>query len=206
MEPLGIVLGLGNPGATYHRTRHNLGFRVVDRIAQLSGVSLGIDEGVGRLALTAEAMIEGGRYILGKPCTYMNRSGQAGAELCRAYQVPAERLIVVYDDADLALGRIRVRPNGRPGGHNGVRSLIECLGTADFPRVKLGVRGGDRGGVDLADYVLDEFGPDEEPTADALVELGATAVTSLLVQGVTTTMDRFNGQTAAVTPQDQEKE
>lgn len=206
METLGIVLGLGNPGVKYSRTRHNLGFRVVERLAERAGTVLAVDPRLGFEARTAEAVIEGTCYILAQPWTFMNRSGRSGAELCRYHDVPTQRLLVVHDDADLALGRIRVRQGGGPGGHNGVRSLIEELGTPDFPRIRLGVRGEHRDRVDLAEYVLEAFGPEEEPIAEALVGLGAEAATSVWVQGVAKTMDRFNGTSAIVPSEDPERE
>jgi len=206
VETLGIVLGLGNPGSTYARTRHNLGFRVVDRMAEQAGATLEIDADLGRQAWSAEAAIEGGRFILAKPRTFMNRSGRAGAALCRRYEVEPARVLVVYDDADLELGRLRIRPDGGPGGHNGVRSLIDSFGTRDFPRLRLGVRGEGRGEIDLADYVLGPFEPDEETVAEALVKLGAEAARSVLLEGVETTMNRFNGRTVVVTPEDREED
>ncbi len=193
-----IVLGLGNPGERYRGTRHNVGFRVVDELARRCGVrlrALPLDE---RVAWGAEAEISGRPVLLAQPRTYMNRSGRAALLVCRAHREDPADLIVVHDDADLALGRVRIRAGGSAGGHNGIRSLLETLGTDAFVRVKLGVRGTGRpSGEDLADYVLEDFEPDERPLADSLVVLGADAVEALIAEGLGPAMNRFNGTKAA---------
>ncbi len=190
-----IVLGLGNPGARYGTTRHNLGFRVADVLAARRGVAFRRRDEVTDLALLAETEVGGEAAILAKPRTFMNRSGRAGLALCRSFEVPVEDLIVVHDDADLELGRIRIRRGGSAGGHNGLRSLMAALGTEEFPRVKLGVRGTGREEMDLADYVLEEFEEEERSAADALVVLGADAVEGVLAEGLLAAMNRFNGRT-----------
>ena len=197
MNALTIVLGLGNPGETYRATRHNLGFRTLDRLASRTGTRL---EAQGELrpdAWWAQTRIGEGAVVLAKPRTYMNRSGRAAAALCRTFFATPADLVVVHDDADLALGRVRVRRGGATGGHNGLRSLIDVLGSAEFVRVRLGVRGAERDGVDLAQYVLEPFDPEETAAAHALVEVGAEAVESLLVVGLDATMNRFNGRNVA---------
>jgi PTH1 family peptidyl-tRNA hydrolase len=135
-----------------------------------------------------------GRVVLAKPRTYMNRSGRAAVAICRHFDAALDSLLVIYDDADLALGRIRIRPEGGTGGHNGVRSLVEVLGSGAFARVRLGVRGEGRFDKELADYVLERFEPEEQPIVDDLVELGADAVEVSLEQGLQAAMNRFNGQ------------
>ena len=192
MERLTIVLGLGNPGARYRATRHNLGFWVLDRLAERRRVSFRKTSELWGRAWTAEVESPAGPLVLAKPCTYMNRSGRAGAMLCRRYSVDPEQLLVVFDDADLELGRLRVRPGGRAGGHNGMRSLIDALHTDRLPRVKLGVRGEGREQIELADYVLEEFESAEMPIAEGLADLGAEAVESVLENGIETTMNRYN--------------
>jgi PTH1 family peptidyl-tRNA hydrolase len=129
----------------------------------------------------------------------MNRSGLAAAALCSHYSAGPAQLLVVHDDADLELGRLRVRPEGRAGGHNGLRSLIEALGSQQFPRVKLGIRGASRGEGDLAAYVLDVFEPAERSVADALVERGVRAVEAILAHGVAEAMNRCNASSIAET-------
>lgn len=191
-----LVVGLGNDGPEYRWTRHNVGFMVADAIAQRCRAEFHARGDLGRLTWTADTEVAGERVILAKPRTLMNRSGQAAAALRRKYGSEPADLIVVYDDADLTLGRVRVRPEGGTGGHNGVRSLIEVLGIRDFPRVKLGVLGEGRHSRDLADYVLDRFLPDERPIALRMVELGADAVEAVIRDGVGAAQRAFNGVSA----------
>ena len=191
-----LVLGLGNDGPEYRWTRHNVGFMVADAIAERCGATFAARGDLGRLTYWAEAVFGGQRVVLAKPRTLMNRSGQAAAALSRKYGVDAGDLIAVYDDADLAFGRVRVRPEGGTGGHNGVRSLIEVLGTRAFPRVKLGVLGEGRHSRDLADYVLDGFHPDERPVVLRMVELGADATEAILRDGVESAQTAYNGVSA----------
>lgn len=189
--PPKIVIGLGNPGASYARTRHNLGFRVVERAAELLGTRFRRDEASSDV-LTAEVSGTGGHAAwLAKPRTFMNNSGRAALALSRRYDVEATEFLVVYDDADLALGRLRVRRGGGTGGHNGLRSIQQTLATSDFVRLKLGVRGAGRPTVDLAEYVLAPFDDDELPLVEALVMRGADAVVLALNEGLETAMNRI---------------
>ncbi len=188
-----IVLGLGNPGARYVRTRHNAGFRVLDLLAERAGVAYRREADLGQICWTTEAALSGTDVVLAKPRTFMNRSGRAGLALLERFAASPEDLLVVHDDADLALGRVRVRPEGSAGGHNGLRSLIATIRSSAFPRVKLGVRGEGRADADLADYVLDEFHDAELETAASLVVLGADAVQTVFEEGVAAAMNRFNG-------------
>lgn len=188
-----IVVGLGNPGQRYRANRHNLGFRVVERLARAAGVELEGAADSGRDARTVEAQLAGRSVLLAEPCTYMNRSGRAVAALIAGRGTRPEDLVLVFDDADLELGRVRVRLGGGAGGHNGVRSVIETLGSGAFVRVRLGVRGAGRDDGELADYVLEDFAEEELETAEALVRLGADAVTGYLRDGLEPTMNRFNG-------------
>ncbi len=188
-----IVLGLGNPGARYNRTRHNVGFRVLDLVAERAGARFERTEALGDVCWSAEASIAGADIVLAKPRTYMNRSGRAGAELVERYRAAPADLLVVHDDADIGLGRIRIRPGGSAGGHNGLRSLIAVLKTMDFPRVRLGVRGTAREDVDLVEYVLEDFEDGEREAVDAMVSAGADAVEAVLGEGLTAAMNRFNG-------------
>lgn len=206
MESPQIVIGLGNPGNEYRDTRHNIGFRVLDLLARRAGGRFEVAGEMGRNVWTAEfpRSCTGG-VVLAKPRTFMNRSGRAAAALARHYGVPPERMIVVYDDADLALGRIRVRPEGGSGGHNGIRSLAEVLGSGAFPRVRLGVRGTGRELRDLADYVLEPFSTEEAPVVEALVELGADTVQIALREGVEIAMNLFNGRSVASIEQSEEE-
>ncbi len=199
MDRLTIVLGLGNPGARYRATRHNVGFWVLDRFAKRRGVRFRIASEILDRAWTVEIDGPSGTLVLAKPRTYMNRSGRAAAELCRRYAAQPEQLLVVHDDADLELGRLRVRPGGRAGGHNGMRSLIDALRTDRIPRVKLGVRGAGRDEAELADYVLEDFASDEVPIAERLADLAVEAVGSVLDDGLATTMNRYNARLVTLT-------
>jgi len=194
---LKLVLGLGNEGPEYRWTRHNVGFMVVDEIAARAGAAFTARGDLGRLTLSVETEWAGHRIVLAKPRTLMNRSGQAGAALRRKYGVEPGDVIVAHDDADLVFGRVRVRPEGGAGGHNGIRSLMEALGTGAFVRVKVGVLGEGRHGTDLADYVLDPFLPDERPVVDRMVALAADAVDSVLRDGVIAAQAAFNGASAS---------
>jgi len=193
---LRIVVGLGNEGTEYRGTRHNVGFEVADVLAERTGAAFSSRGDLGRLAWTAACELAGERVVLAKPRTLMNLSGRAAAALCRKFSVDASALIVVYDDADLALGRVRVRPEGGTGGHNGLRSLVEVLGTPAFPRVKLGVLGEGRHARELADYVLDRFLPDERPVVARMVGTGADAVEAVVGSGIEAAQRAFNGDLA----------
>jgi PTH1 family peptidyl-tRNA hydrolase len=192
MDAQRIVLGLGNPGIQYRSTRHNIGFRVVDLVADRRGVTLRAEGELKSRAWLAETHARGGRLVLAKPRTMMNRAGRAALALCRHYDAPPEALLVIYDDADLALGRIRIRRRGGTGGHNGLRSMVECLGSSAFPRVRVGVRGAGRDDQDLADYVLDPFSESERPIVEPLIERAADAVETVLAEGIERAMNRYN--------------
>jgi PTH1 family peptidyl-tRNA hydrolase len=191
-----IVLGLGNPGERYRWTRHNLGHKVVDLLRERWGPRETIRTAIGKTAWAVSVRIAGQPTILSKSRTYMNRSGRAAVALREHYGIEASDLLVVYDDADLELGRIRIRPEGGAGGHNGMRSVIAALATEGFPRIRLGVLGRDREATDLADYVLAEFDPDEQAVARALATLGADAVEAVLRDGIPDAMNGYNGRTA----------
>jgi PTH1 family peptidyl-tRNA hydrolase len=193
LDSLPIVLGLGNPGEKYRDTRHNVGFWVLDRLADRSETVLRAEGELRKYAWFAEARLAGCDLVLAKPRTYMNRSGRAASALCRAFSAQPEQLWVVHDDADLELGRLRVRGGGGAGGHNGVRSLIEVFGESDFTRIRVGVRGPERPEEELADYVLSDFSNAEREIADTLCDLAADAVESLIRNGLGTTMNRYNG-------------
>jgi PTH1 family peptidyl-tRNA hydrolase len=190
---LRVVLGLGNDGPEYRGTRHNVGFMVADTIADRCAVAFSARGDLGRLAWTVESEYAGEPVLVAKPRTLMNRSGQAAAALSRKYGLEPKDFIVVFDDADLAFGRVRVRPEGGAGGHNGVRSLMETFGAGVFPRVKLGVLGKDRHSRDLADYVLDRFDQDERAAVALMVESGADAVASILRDGVEAAQRAYDG-------------
>lgn len=183
-----LVLGLGNPGSEYRATRHNLGFRVVDELAERRGIALDRQE--------CRAVI-GGRddLLLAQPMTYMNRSGYAARCLCERRHVAPRRMLVVYDEVWLPLGRLRARSGGGPGGHRGMESVIQSLRTDEIPRLRLGVgwEGGPPEGVDLVAHVLDGFPPEDDDRVAALVARAADACEHWVEHGIQATMDRFNG-------------
>ncbi len=182
-------MGLGNPGRRYRGTRHNVGFRVVDLLARRWGVSFRAE---GK-AEVAEAQVAGQRVVLAKPLTYMNLSGEAVSELVRRLGIPPGRVLVVYDDMDLPVGTIRVRARGSAGGHRGMASVLEAVGTPEVARVRVGIG---RPGGDAVDHVLSRFSPEEEPVVAEAVERAADAVETALQEGIERAMDRFNRRTA----------
>jgi PTH1 family peptidyl-tRNA hydrolase len=193
-----IVLGLGNPGTRYRETRHNLGFRVVDSLAARWGAPLALRRELQ--SWVAEVERPGGPLLLAKPRTYMNRSGRAARALCEHFGIEPSRLLVIYDDADLDLGRLRLRPAGGRGGHRGLGSTIDALATERIPRLRLGVRGAGRGDEPLADYVLTPFDPEERPIASELVERAADVVEAVLEHGLEAAMNAHNRRDASPAP------
>jgi PTH1 family peptidyl-tRNA hydrolase len=185
-----LVVGLGNPGDRYRDTRHNVGFEVVDALMERAAAGA-LRPHPDWWAL--ETALEGVPAVLLKPLTYMNLSGSAVQGALAAWSLPPERLVVVVDDVALPTGRLRVRARGSHGGHNGLRSIEEALGTRDFPRIRIGV-GSEPDGPELADYVLSKF-----PSRDILivrraVERAAEAVVAVLRDGVEDAMNRYNAE------------
>ena len=183
-----VIVGLGNPGGEYAQTRHNVGFWCVDRLAE--GYAIGFSRR-HRSALVGDGVIEGRRVVLAKPRNYVNRSGEAIVYLLARFKVSPRHLVVVCDDMDLPLGKIRLRPRGSAGGHNGIRSIIDVTGTQEFARLRVGI-GRPKEGASQVDYVLAGFPDDEQEAADQAVELAAQAVVSVLTDGVEIAMNRFN--------------
>jgi PTH1 family peptidyl-tRNA hydrolase len=183
------VAGLGNPGERYRRTRHNAGFMAVDALAARARVA-GRVEGE---AWVAEASVGGGPVLLVKPLAFMNASGAPVARVLAVHGGSPAELVVLVDDVALELGTIRVRERGSHGGHNGLRSLAETLGTEEFARVRIGVRRGELPD-DLAGYVLADFAPEEILVVQEAVGLAADAVQCLLEEGPAAAMSRFNGR------------
>lgn len=182
-----IVVGLGNPGRRYAGTRHNAGYEVVQRLAG----SLGVRWEDAGWAKTARGRVKGATLLLATPVTYMNLSGQAVRDLLRRRRRRPEDLLVVYDDMDLPLGRLRLRPGNGGGGHNGVQSIIEELGTGAFPRLRIGI-GRPPAGVDPVEFVLERFTPAEQPHIDEAVSRAAEAVIVTVTQGLPAAMNRYN--------------
>lgn len=184
-----LIVGLGNPGDRYRRTRHNVGFMVADALAARAGVR----KGVGAAdAWIAEARLGSETVLLVKPLTFMNRSGAAVERLLAAHGCAASDLIVIVDDVALDLGTLRIRERGSHGGHNGLRSLIETLGSEEFPRVRVGIRKGELP-EDLAGYVLSDFPEEDVLVVQEIVGWAADAVECLVREGVPAAMNLFNG-------------
>ena len=185
-----LIVGLGNPGREYERSRHNMGFRALDLLAGTLGVSV---KKAKFRALTAQASYRGQKLLLMKPETFMNASGMAVEQAVQYYKLPPERVLVLFDDISLAPGRIRVRPSGSAGGHNGIKSIIGCLNSQGFPRVKLGVGQKPHPDYDLADWVLSNFTKDEDAHVTRAAEAAAEAALTVLTEGVPAAAAKFNG-------------
>jgi PTH1 family peptidyl-tRNA hydrolase len=182
-----LVVGLGNPGREYEQTRHNVGFRVVDRVGARAGVDVDRKQ-FG--ALVAPARVAGRSAVLAKPQSYMNRSGEPAASLRGYYKATNPEIVVVHDDLDLPFGEVRVKVGGGHGGHNGLRDLTRALG-ADYVRVRFGI-GRPPKGWDAADYVLGKWAPAEAEALEAAVDRAAEAVELVLDKGPTPAMNTFN--------------
>jgi PTH1 family peptidyl-tRNA hydrolase len=183
-----LIAGLGNPGAKYRGTRHNVGFDVMDLLAQRHEL---VFDAAPAEAVQAKWRRADGIVLLVKPLTFMNLSGEAIGGLARYYRVEVPDLLVVCDDVNLPLGRLRARASGSEGGHNGLRSVAEHLGTIDYARLRIGVGRGDAR-RDLADHVLARFEPDEVPGIDAAIARAADAAETWISEGMAKTMNAFN--------------
>ncbi len=184
-----LIVGLGNPGDKYDGTRHNAGFLAVDALA---------DKGQFRIsrvkfkALTAQGSVGGQGALVMKPTTYMNLSGEAVGEAARFYHIPPANVLVISDDVDLPLGKLRLRTGGSAGGHNGLKSIIQHLGTDQFPRIKIGVGGKPHPDYDMADWVLGRLQGEDRKVLDEAAERAAEAAACLLKDGPQKAMNRFN--------------
>ncbi len=184
-----IIAGLGNPEAKYHQTRHNAGFMAIDRIAQKAGCPM---ERLKYKSMCGTAEIEGKRVLLMKPTTYMNLSGQAVQEAMQFYKVPAEKVLVIYDDISLDVGKMRIRRKGSDGGHNGMKNIIYLTGKDTFPRVKVGVGNKPHPDYDLAAWVLSKFTDAELKTLDATFNNAWEAARLVLLGEIDKAMNQFN--------------
>jgi len=184
------VSGLGNPGPEYEHTRHNVGFEVVDRLAREAGISV---KRIDSRALTGRGRIGDEPVMLAKPITYMNASGEAITALLKKLKLGPDALIVVSDDIDLPLGVLRLRPQGASGGQKGLKSIEACLGTREYARLRIGIRGERYSRErELGDYVLDRFSKAERATIDEALDRAAEAVRTWLSSGIAAAMNRFN--------------
>lgn len=183
-----IIVGLGNPGKKYEKTRHNMGFITVDLIAEKLGIQ------VNKLkfkALMGEGFLGTERILLMKPQTYMNLSGQSVREVVDFYKIPPENLILIYDDIDIERGQIRIRKKGSAGTHNGMRSVVPAVGSLEFPRIRIGI-GGDRK-LHIRDYVTGGFAKEEKEPLMSAAKRAAEAAICLIEDGIDTAMNRYNG-------------
>jgi len=193
-----VVVGIGNPGAEYAGSRHNVGAWTINRLAK----KLGAELKNSRLAGTAEAGWEGRSILLVRPRTFVNESGRAVAEILRRTGTTPERLLVVCDELDLPAGQVRVRPRGGHGGHNGMRSIIGASGASDFPRVRIGIGRPMAGGAPswdpehVAGYVLSNPPPEDRRVLESAAERAADAVLAIISEGVDPVMNRFNHESA----------
>ena len=185
-----LIVGLGNPGREYEKTRHNCGFRAVDLLAENLGCKI---DKLKFQGLYAQANYNGTKVFLLKPQTYMNLSGRSVLQLSAYFNIPPQRIIVMFDDISLEPGRLRIRPNGSAGGHNGIKSIIQEVGSQEFPRVKIGVGAKPNPNYDLADWVLSTFSANEEKTLAVSLDNAAKAALAIIDHGVPEAANRFNG-------------
>ena len=186
------MVGLGNPGKEYAHTRHNAGFRALDVLADKLG---GKVDKLKFQGLYCQVNDQGRKIFLLKPQTYMNLSGKSVLQLSSYFNIPPQRIIVLFDDISLEPGRLRVRADGSAGGHNGIKSIIAELGSQDFPRVKIGVGGKAHPDQDLADHVLSGFSAKEEKDLKSALERAADAALTIMEKGVAEAANRYNGST-----------
>ncbi len=188
-----LITGLGNPGRAYRLNRHNVGFMVLDRLADHLGVSFTRKQGK---ALVTDARSRGVQLILVKPQTYMNESGQAASAMIRFYKIPLENFLVIHDDLDLPMGTLRMRPGGGAGGQRGLRSIINQLGTPEFPRLRVGI-GRPPGRMDPAAYVLQNYSGAELESLPIVLDHSVEAVLTYIHEGIQAAMTRHNSDVLA---------
>ncbi len=184
-----IIAGLGNPGTQYEMTRHNIGFHTIDYIADELNVKV---KKLKFKALYGECEIAGEKVLLVKPQTYMNLSGESIGDFSRFYKIKPENIIIINDDISLDTGRIRVRPKGSAGGHNGLKSIIYHLNSDEFPRVKMGVGAPQNKDYDLADFVLGRFTKEEIPIMEKAIIKAAAAAEEIIRSGAASAMNKYN--------------
>jgi PTH1 family peptidyl-tRNA hydrolase len=182
-----LIVGLGNPGQEYKNTRHNVGFMVVEELARELRV---IRQKYVHSGVVAWTRFHGETLLIAKPLTFMNLSGKAVQQMVKANHITLSELMVVVDDLDLELGVIRLRARGGSGGHKGLQSIIDCLGTQDFPRLRVGI--GRPPGEDVIDWVLTRFSPDEETVVKPAIDQAVKALKLWLVSGIEKAMNRYN--------------
>lgn len=188
-----LIVGLGNPGEEYRGTRHNVGFDAIDIISKKYNIELNRVKFKG---VYGEGFIDGKKVMLLKPTTYMNLSGESIGEVANFYKIPHEDIVVIYDDISLDIGKLRIRVKGSAGGHNGIKSIISCLGGDMFPRVKVGV-GAPKG--NLVSHVLGKFTTEERTILNKALEASSEAAITIMTKDTNEAMNKFNGFNAADT-------
>lgn len=192
-----LIAGLGNPEKKYEHTRHNAGFNAIDRLAEKLGTSITEKKFKG---LSASVVRNGKKLLLLKPLTYMNLSGEAVAEAANYYGIAPDHIIVLFDDINFPCGRMRIRGKGSAGGHNGIKSIIACTKSEDFPRVRIGV-GDKKPQMDLAAHVLGRFELEDRQTMERVFDAAADAALCIIDKGVTEAMNEYNGIDLAPKPE-----
>lgn len=192
-----IIAGLGNPGRKYENTRHNLGFITVDRLAEEHGISVTKSK---HKALIGEGRISGQKVLLVKPQTFMNLSGEAVRAVMDYYKEPVENLLVIYDDADIPAGAVRIRKKGGAGTHNGMKSVVSCLGDDGFARIRIGI--GTQDDRDIVDHVLGGFTREEADVMREAVLTAVSAVECMLSEGIDIAMNEYNTRKETVSEED----
>lgn len=187
LPPEWMIVGLGNPGPEYRGTRHNVGFAVLDELAKKNGIKIAKSK---NKALYGQGSIGGSGVLLVKPLTYMNRSGEAVAPFARQYGIKPDRILVVADDMDLAVGRVRLKPKGSAGGHNGHKSIIQALGSSDYPRLKIGIGTPKKESIE---HVLSKFDPEEVQAINDAIGLAVNGCETAVEMGLERAMNRVNG-------------
>ena len=185
-----LIVGLGNPGKEYEKTRHNAGWRAIDLLAEK--LSCKVDKAKFQ-GLYGQAKYAGGKLYLLKPMTYMNSSGLSVLQLSAYFRIPPQRIIVLFDDISLEPGRLRIRQDGSAGGHNGIKSIIAQLGSQEFPRVKIGVGAKPHAQQDLADWVLSPMNASDDKALTSALERAADAALCIIDKGVYESANRYNG-------------
>lgn len=183
-----VIVGLGNPGKRYDKTRHNVGFDVIDILGKTHGIKI---NKIKYKAIVGEGIIGDEKVLLVKPQTFMNLSGESVFRICEYHKLPMDRLIVIYDDVDTELGKIRVRKKGSAGTHNGMRNIIYMLGKDEFPRVRIGIGKPER--IPLSDYVLQKFNAEESIYINDSIKKSSEAVEWIIKEGTDRAMNLFNG-------------
>ena len=210
-----LIVGLGNPGAKYHNTSHNAGFFVIDKLAEFFKIESFELENNYLYAVTDHKDSQGiaKQVVLMKPLTYMNLSGKAVKEFYEKYEISKENILIIYDDVNIDLGVLRMRPNGSDGGQNGIKSVMYEMETGEIPRLRFGIKGGEEfekqrsdEGFSLADYVLSAFEEAEYEVLERTVETAKNAVLSFINNGIADTMNRVNGSTAVISKPDNKTE